>query len=129
MAVVISAVANKGTLWKPQFTEKIVSPDGRVLYRQRPEELGKVELRPETWDLLHQALYSVVKEGTGRRVRIPGLVIGGDLVDQAIELLQEFRRQNIHRMIGNINNKSRDAVLIKRIFYRFGHGASPISAR
>ncbi|MFH2203615.1 MAG: penicillin-binding protein 2 [Elusimicrobiota bacterium] len=77
MAVVMSAVANKGTLWRPHLTQRIESSDGRVLYQQKPQELGRVELKPETWKLLHQGLISVVKNGTGRRVDIPGLVVGG----------------------------------------------------
>jgi len=77
MAVVIAAVANQGTLWRPHFTERIESSDGRVLYEQKPQELGRVELKPATWELIHQALVSVIKNGTGRRVNIPGLVVAG----------------------------------------------------
>jgi len=77
MAVAMGAVANGGTLWRPHFTGKIETADGREIYTQSPEALGKVELRKETWDLIHRGLVNVVRHGTGQRVNIPGLTIGG----------------------------------------------------
>lgn len=77
MAVLTAAVANSGILWRPHFIQRIEYADGRPEYRRRPEELGRATLKPETWSLLHAGLENVVKEGTGARVAVPGLVIGG----------------------------------------------------
>ena len=77
MAVVIAAVANRGTLWRPHLTRSIEYADGRPPYQGKPEVLGKVELKPGTWDLLQRGLVSVVRAGTGRAVDVPGLLVGG----------------------------------------------------
>ncbi|MBI4425628.1 MAG: penicillin-binding protein 2 [Elusimicrobia bacterium] len=78
MALAMAAVANRGTLWRPHFLSRIEYVDRRrPEYRQKPEELGKVDLKPRTWELLHEALTQVVKSGTGGRLFTPGLEIAG----------------------------------------------------
>lgn len=77
MAVMTAAVATKGILWRPHFVSRIEYADGRPEYRQRPEELSRINLKPRTWQLLDEALQQVVKSGTGGRVFTPGLVIRG----------------------------------------------------
>ena len=77
MAVVMGAVANRGVLWRPYFVERIEYPGDRPEYRQKPEELGRVQLKPGTWALLDEGLQLVVKSGTGGQVFTPGLVIRG----------------------------------------------------
>ncbi|MBI4050872.1 MAG: penicillin-binding protein 2 [Elusimicrobia bacterium] len=77
MANLIAVVSNGGSFWRPQFVERVVSQDGTEIYKRKPDLMGTVELRSETWELLHQALIKVTQEGTGRGVAIPGLEIGG----------------------------------------------------
>jgi penicillin-binding protein 2 len=77
MAVAVSAVANRGTIWRPHFTRRIDYADGREPYQQKPEALGRVELKSSTWDLLQAAMKNVVVQGTGVGVRVPGLDIYG----------------------------------------------------
>lgn len=76
MAVLISAVANRGTLWRPQFTRRIEYAEGGV-YEQKPEALGQITLKDRTWDLLQQGLLRVVEAGTGVGVRVPGVSVAG----------------------------------------------------
>lgn len=76
MAVVAAAIANKGTLWKPRFVKRLERP-GRPPEDLVSEPAGRVELRPEVWDKVQEAMIGVVKGGTGQRVNIPGLVVGG----------------------------------------------------
>lgn len=77
MAVMIGAIANRGTLWRPHFIEKIEYIDGRPAYVHKPEVLSKISMKDSTWDLMHAAAKEVIRDGTGRQVGIPGLVIGG----------------------------------------------------
>jgi penicillin-binding protein 2 len=79
MAVAVSAVANRGTLWKPHFTQRIIEPNGQVVYEAQPTPTGKVDLKPETWDLLQESLLSVIKNGTGRRLAwgVGDIVVSG----------------------------------------------------
>jgi membrane peptidoglycan carboxypeptidase len=75
MAVVAAAVANKGTLWKPRFVKKVERPG--AVEEPASEASGRIELRPEVWDKIQEAMVGVVRNGTGQRVNIPGLVVGG----------------------------------------------------
>ncbi|MDE2314224.1 MAG: penicillin-binding protein 2 [Elusimicrobia bacterium] len=77
MAVLISAVANGGTLWRPHYIERIRYAEGGPDYVQQPEKMGEVDLKPSTWNDLHEALSLVVSSGTGRAVAIRGLDIRG----------------------------------------------------
>jgi penicillin-binding protein 2 len=77
MAVAMAAIASRGTLWKPHILDRVEYTDGRVVQLSTPAATGRVELRPEVWDLLHKGLHNVVKEGTGRRVDIKGLTVYG----------------------------------------------------
>lgn len=76
-AMMIAAVANRGTLWRPRLVKKVEYADGRPARTPGPEAIGTVQLKPETWDLLHRGLIGVVKQGTGRRLDIPGLEVAG----------------------------------------------------
>lgn len=76
MAVVAAAVANKGTVWKPRYVKRLERPQ-RPAEEPASEVAGRIDLRPEVWDTLQEAMVGVVRNGTGRRVNIPGLVVGG----------------------------------------------------
>ena len=77
MARLMSAVANGGTLWKPRLVDRIATPDGRLIREEAPQIQGRVELAPVIFDFLHDALASVVAEGTGKQARIPGVTVAG----------------------------------------------------
>ena len=77
MAVLASAIANRGTLWRPYYINRIEYSDGRPEVKQSPEKLGQVALKDEVWQDLREALRLVVSSGTGAAARIPGLEVGG----------------------------------------------------
>lgn len=77
MAVLTAAVANKGTLWRPHYTNRIVYAGGRPEYQQKPEAVGSIPLRQEVWDQLHEAMRLVVSSGTGKMAYLPGLEVYG----------------------------------------------------
>jgi penicillin-binding protein 2 len=77
MAVVAAALANRGTVWRPHYTQKIVFADGRPDYAQKPERLGQVQASDEAWDAVQGAMQLVVSSGTGGYARIPGLIVAG----------------------------------------------------
>jgi penicillin-binding protein 2 len=77
MARLMSAVANGGTLWKPRFVDHVATPDRRLIREEAPAIQGRVELAPVIFDFLHDALASVVAEGTGKQARIPGVTVAG----------------------------------------------------
>lgn len=77
MAQVISAVANGGKFWRPHFVEKIVSPDGKVLFRKKLGLLSSVNLKPHTWEVLKKGLLNTVNKGTGQFAKIEGVNVYG----------------------------------------------------
>lgn len=73
----MSAVANAGTLLRPQIVREVRDPAGRVVRTFAPEVRGEV-LRPATATLLARMLHDVVgPEGTANGFDIPGFEIAG----------------------------------------------------
>ncbi len=77
MAVVAAAFGNRGTVWRPHYTQKIVYTDGRPDYVQKPERLGLVPAKDEVWDAVQRGLETVVSSGTGGAAQIPGVIVAG----------------------------------------------------
>ncbi len=67
----VSAVANGGTLLKPQIVQEITSPTGEVIVPFQKEVVGRV-IKESTVKLEREILESVVTNGTGRRAFLPG---------------------------------------------------------
>jgi penicillin-binding protein 2 len=63
MAVAYSAIANGGTLYRPQVGLKIVDIDGDVVKRLKPRKIGRVPASRETLTFLRTALTGVVQPG------------------------------------------------------------------
>jgi len=76
MAMVAATIANDGVVMKPQVVDRIVAPDGSVVVRSKPEELGRA-IKPETAQVVAAMMKDAVEEGTGTAARISGLTVGG----------------------------------------------------
>jgi penicillin-binding protein 2 len=63
MATAYGAIANGGTLYRPQIGLKVVAPDGEVIRRFRPQAIGRVPASAETLAFLRSALQGVVGPG------------------------------------------------------------------
>lgn len=77
MAVVAAALANRGTVWRPHYTQKIAYVDGRPDFVQKPERVAQVYAKDSAWDLVQKAMEVVVSSGTGYPARVPGLIVAG----------------------------------------------------
>jgi penicillin-binding protein 2 len=77
MAVATAALANRGSLWRPHYTQKIVYADGRPDFVVKPEKLGLIDAKAESWRLVDAAMQLVVSSGTAAQARIPGLTVAG----------------------------------------------------
>jgi peptidoglycan glycosyltransferase len=76
MAEVAAAVANGGSLMKPQIWSRVVDPDGRVVKRLDPSEYSR-PIDEQTAAELTTAMEGVVSEGTGTNAAIPGVPVAG----------------------------------------------------
>lgn len=77
MAVATAALANRGSLWRPHYTQRIEYVDGRPDFVVKPEKLGLIDAKPEAWRQVDAAMQLVVSSGTGGQARIPGLMVAG----------------------------------------------------
>jgi penicillin-binding protein A len=76
MAMVAGGVANGGVVMEPFVVQRIRAPDGTVIRRTRPNELGPA-VSPETAATLTQMMASAVASGTGTAAQIPGVAVAG----------------------------------------------------
>ena len=76
MAEVAAAVANGGSLMRPQIWSRVVDPDGRVVKRLDPSEYSQ-PIDEQTAAELTTAMEGVVSEGTGTNAAIPGVAVAG----------------------------------------------------
>jgi penicillin-binding protein 2 len=77
LLLMVSAIANGGTVYRPFVVKKVVSLAGETLEEYEPEAVRRVPVKPETLAFVRQAMLGVVDGGTGGRARVPGVAIGG----------------------------------------------------
>lgn len=65
LAVAYAAVANGGTVLKPQLAKAIVSADGKVVKTLKPVVTGHLPVSPQTLGYLRDALHGVASEPGG----------------------------------------------------------------
>lgn len=96
--VMISAVANGGSVVVPQIVERVMSPEGRVIVSFEPKFAGKVPASATTLKLVREALKGVVQDprGTGQRARIKGIEVGGKTgTAQVVKLTERVRQRKV----------------------------------
>jgi peptidoglycan glycosyltransferase len=77
MGLVVLAVVNGGSAPLPYLVESAADPSGRVTGGHSHPQMLTGLMKPETASTVKQMMISVVKNGTGRRAAVPGLVVGG----------------------------------------------------
>lgn len=77
MAVLTAAVANGGTLYRPHVLHEVTSPQGDQVVQGGESIKGQLPIRPETLQLLQEAMIAVVNRGTGARVRLGYTQVAG----------------------------------------------------
>ena len=77
MAVMISAVANGGTIYQPYIVDKIISPSGENIFQSQVRKKEDVSLPANAMEMLHKGLEDVVSDGTGRACYFHDLKVAG----------------------------------------------------
>lgn len=79
LAVMTAAVANGGTIYRPQVVNRVEDWEGNILRAQQKEILNRVEIPAEVLEPVRAGLEAVVHEphGTGARCRLPGIRVAG----------------------------------------------------
>lgn len=76
MTMAFAAVINGGKLYEPKLVKEIISEDGEVIKKVEPK-LKNIAIKPEISKKLRKMLYSVIEEGSGKRARVEGYMMGG----------------------------------------------------
>jgi penicillin-binding protein A len=76
MAMVVSAIANEGTLIRPRLVEEVKDSDGRTVRKVKAREESEV-IKPETARALGSMMGQVVREGTGTAAALAGIDVAG----------------------------------------------------
>ncbi len=76
MAMVSMAIANGGTIMKPNLVEAIVAPDLSVIQSLQPT-VYKNAIKPETAATMTQLMVNSVSNGAGSNARIDGVDVAG----------------------------------------------------
>ncbi len=90
MAVLVSAIANGGHLYKPLIVKQVLGPKNRSVLMSVPKIKSKADLKPENLDIVRKALRGVIHEphGTGAVCRLPDIEIGGKTGTAQVTKLQ-----------------------------------------
>ncbi len=79
LALVYAAIANGGTLYKPQLVQRIEDLDGRVMEEFKPQVVRTVDIDPGARKAVVDALIAVVNEpgGTAYSKRLKDVIVAG----------------------------------------------------
>ncbi len=91
MLVLISAVANGGTLYQPQIIQRIETADGGQVQQIQAKATGSLSINPETMQVVKQGLWEAVntKGGTARGIRLKKYPISGKTGTAQLVALKE----------------------------------------
>lgn len=76
MAMVAATVGTGGIVMRPYVVQRIVAPNGSVVYRTKPDKLGRA-IKPATAAALNEMMQLAVTGGTGTAAQIPGIKVAG----------------------------------------------------
>ena len=79
LAVMYAAIANNGTVYKPQIVGKVTAANGALIREFEPVVAGKVEVSPAYFEIVRRALTMVVNVdgGTAYKIRLKSILVAG----------------------------------------------------
>jgi penicillin-binding protein 2 len=77
MANVMAAVANGGTLYRPQLIYQIVDIEGHSVEEFQPEIIRELEVDDAVWSIVHEGLEAAVYGGTAPNAQVEGMRVAG----------------------------------------------------
>jgi penicillin-binding protein 2 len=79
LAVMTAALANQGTVLRPQVIQKIEDWEGNVLMQSETEVVRRIEYSQQAWNAVRDGMVAVVNHprGTGKQARLEDVVVAG----------------------------------------------------
>ncbi|MGI6376115.1 MAG: penicillin-binding protein 2 [Anaerolineae bacterium] len=72
-----AAIANGGTLYRPQLVYEVLDPEGHVLHTLQPEPIREIPVDDAYIQLVRQGMREAVTRGTAYLMRIPEVAVAG----------------------------------------------------
>ena len=72
-----AAIANGGTLYRPQLVYQVIDPEGQVLHTLQPEPIRDIPVDDAHIQLVRQGMREAVTRGTAYMMRIPEVAVAG----------------------------------------------------
>jgi penicillin-binding protein 2 len=72
-----AAVANGGTLYRPQLVYRVTDAQGQVVQSLAPEVIRKLDISAENLAIVRQGMLEAVVHGTAWRAQMSGLAVAG----------------------------------------------------
>ncbi len=100
MVMLYAALANGGTVYKPQIVRRIEDADGRLIRSVEPVVTGKLDAKPEHLKAVVDGLVSVVQEpgGTAYSKRLKDITVAGKTGTAQVVALAAGRRLKTEEM-------------------------------
>jgi penicillin-binding protein 2 len=136
LANVYATLGNGGTLYRPRLIKQLESSDRHVVKVYDPEKLGTLPFRPQTIQLINQALWGVVNErgGTGSVLKRKEADVAGKTgTAQVIGMPQDQKARKANRVSADYRDHALFAcfapygnpeIAVAVILEHAGHGGS-----
>jgi len=128
VANLYAAIANGGTLYRPQYILGWSGDDGRFCSQFSPRPTRKISLSPDTLKFVREALWGVVNSpgGTGWRGRVPGMDVAGKTgTAQVVERGRGgSRRFSDHAWFVAFAPKDEPEIVVAVVIEHGGHGGA-----
>ncbi|MBE6358913.1 MAG: hypothetical protein E7057_06670 [Lentisphaerae bacterium] len=111
LALYTAAIANGGTVWKPQLLKRILDNRGISRFERTPQAYGKLPVSPEHLETVRKGMFRVVNSsgGSGRNGRVAGMDIYGKTGTAEIGSAGSIR--NITHFIAFVSYENRNYAL------------------
>ena len=118
MANTVAAVANGGTLYRPQLVYQVVDADGKLVRSFNKEVIGRVSYSAGNLELLREGMRAAVTRGTAVYTNYPDLAVVGKTGTAEFGQLNEranaphmpgfspMRRRTTHRLRWPFSSKA-----------------------
>lgn len=91
MVMAYAAIANNGTLFRPQLVKRLEDAEGRVVKTFEPQVVRKLSFKDEYWQVVHSAMCGVVNEpgGTAYSKRQADILVCGKTGTAQVSVLKK----------------------------------------
>ncbi len=139
MARVTATIANDGVAFRPHLVRAVMERRSGRLQELPVVPQGRVDVKPETLDLIKQAMEDVVTDGTGKRARSALVAIAGKTgTAQTVSIRFDTKKEDVpkklrdHAWFLSYAPAEEPRIVVAVILEHMGHGgsaAAPLAKR